>query len=504
MSDNANLYAIFARNFASALHAPFLVTPEGPVHTFGDAERESARLANYLSSLALPRGARISVQCEKSVAFVWLYLACLRAGLVFHPLNPGYTAAEVDYFLDNAEPSVVICDENLALAIRPLVARYQIPHCLTLNADGAGSLSRESAAFPAHFTTVVSAGDEIAALLYSSGTTGRPKGIQLTHDNLATNAWALVVAWHYQTHDVLLHMLPVFHVHGLFIALGVALMTGAKVLFAPRFDRELALHWLSEATVMMGVPTYYTRLLAESSLTAAHCTHIRLFISGSAPLLVETWQQFAARTGHQVLERYGMTETGVITTNPVVGARRPGAVGQPLPGVMLRIVDDLDNHLPHHAVGHVLVKGPNVFPAYWRKPEQTRADFTADGYFRTGDDGTLDEDGYLTLVGRAKDLIISGGLNVYPSEVELIIDELPTVAESAVVGLPHPDFGEQVVAFVVLQPGAQWEEAAARNAIRAKLAAYKCPKRFWVLNDLPRNAMGKIQKALLRQHYAGT
>lgn len=500
MSD-ANLYSAYAENFP-APSKELLITTNGRRFTYGDLERESARLAAFLSALGLIPGDRVTVQCEKSPTLIVLYLACLRAGLVFHPLNPAYTVAEVDYFVGDAAPAVCIVDPRSAANLTPVLDRHHVKHRYTLGIDGTGTLTNACAGGIASFKTSPRAPDDSAALLYSSGTTGKPKGIMLSHQNLATNARELTAAWGFTPADCLLHLLPIFHVHGLFIALGCVLMAGARMIFAPRFERDEALTLLPRATVMMGVPTYYTRLLSSDALTPATCRNIRVFTCGSAPLLAETWHAFQRQTGHAILERYGMTETSVITTNPLNGPRKPGTVGQALAGNEVRVVDETGAVVSPGSIGHIEVRSTSVFKEYWRLPNKTAQDFTADGFFRTGDDGIFDEEGYLSLVGRAKDLIITGGLNVYPSEVERVLDECPEILESAVIGIPHADFGEQVTAVVVLRSNTVWYEQSVRTAMRDKLAAYKCPKQYIVVQELPRNAMGKVQKKLLREKTA--
>lgn len=495
-----NLYARFAARFPAA--GTCLETPDGATLGYAELDLESARLAAFLRAQGLVPGDRISVQVEKSVPALLLYLACLRAGLVFHPLNPAYTPAELAFFLTDAAPAAVIADPERAATVFELARAAGARRCFTLDADGRGDLWDASRG-TAPSADVVAVGDEtLAALLYSSGTTGTPKGIGLTHRNLGVNAEALCAAWGFTQDDVLLHALPMFHVHGLFIALGCVLLAGARMLFLPRFDVDAVLDALPRATSMMGVPTYYTRLLAQPGFDATRCRHVRLFTCGSAPLLPDTFHAFEARTGHRILERYGMTETSVIASNPLHGERKAGAVGLPLAGTELRVVDAADTPLAAEAVGHVQVRGASIFGGYWRRPDKTREDFTADGWFRTGDDGYLDADGYLHLVGRGKDLVITGGLNVYPSEIERVLDALPGIAESAVIGLPHPDFGEQVVGVLVLEPGANFDEAAARNSLRTQIAGYKQPKRYVIVDALPRNAMGKVQKNLLRERCA--
>jgi malonyl-CoA/methylmalonyl-CoA synthetase len=495
-----NLYARFAAHFPDPA-SPLLETDTGATLRYGEVERESARLANFLSAEGLAPGDRVSVQVEKSPEALLLYLSCLRAGLVFHPLNPAYTAAELDYFLRDAAPVAVIADPARSEELFRLAEAAGARVLHTLDAHGDGSLWRASRASAETQRVVNVDSDTLAALLYSSGTTGKPKGIGLTHLNLGVNAEALARAWGFTAEDCLLHALPMFHVHGLFIALGCTLLSGSRMLFHAKFDADAVVAALPRATVMMGVPTYYTRLLSHPRLDAATCRDVRLFTSGSAPLLAETLTAFEARTGQRILERYGMTETSVIASNPLAGERKPGAVGLPLSGMRVRIVDDSDAPVAPGAVGHVQVKGASVFHGYWRRPDKTQEDFTADGWFRTGDDGFLDADGYLVLVGRGKDLIISGGLNVYPSEVETVLDALPGILESAVIGVPHADFGEQVVAVLVLRPSASFDEQATRAAVRQQLAGYKQPKRYLAVATLPRNAMGKVQKNVLRERY---
>jgi len=491
-----NLYDAYAANFPPPTHE-FLRTDAGVTVTYGQLVSGVAQLAGCLRRWGLAPGDRVTVQTEKSPDFISLYLACLRTGVVFHPLNPAYTATELDYFIGDAAPALVVGDAASTAALRPLAARHGVDRVTTL-----AELVRAAADEPPEFKADAGSPETTAALLYSSGTTGKPKGIMLSHRNLATNARALTTAWGFTRDDVLLHVLPLFHVHGLFIALGCTLMSGSRLLFCARFEPATVLSRLPQATVMMGVPTYYTRLLASAELDVDVCAHVRLFTSGSAPLLAETWSAFKARTGHAVLERYGMTETSVIASNPLVGERRPGSVGPALAGVDLRIADAHDRAVAPGTTGHVQVRGASVFRGYWRRADKTREDFTADGYFRTGDDGVLDATGYLSLVGRAKDLIITGGLNVYPSEIETVLDALPAVLESAVIGLPHADFGEQVVAVIVLGPAARWDEETVRAELRSQLAAFKCPKHYHVIDALPRNAMGKVQKNLLRAQFS--
>jgi malonyl-CoA/methylmalonyl-CoA synthetase len=467
---------------------PDRVWLQGPLPvTYADLWAETGRMANALSGLGLAPGDRLLLQVPKCEAVLTLYLACLRAGVVFLPVNPDYTVAETAHFLTDAEPSLAVVEAGRVASIEALGAR-----AISLQA-----LLDLTAAQSAEFADPAFAPDDLAAILYTSGTTGRSKGVMLSRKNLASNAAALVGLWRFTEGDVLLHVLPVFHTHGLFVATNCVLFSGASMIFLPSFSPDAVLAALPEATVMMGVPTFYTRLLSDPRLTPEACAGVRLFISGSAPLSPATHAEWEARTGHVILERYGMTETNMITSNPYDGARKAGTVGMPLPGVEVRITGP-GGVLPAGEAGAIEVRGPNVFQGYWRLPEKTAEEFR-DGWFITGDLGAFDAFGYLSILGRAKDLVISGGLNVYPAEVEAALDALPGVRASAVIGVPHPDFGEAVVACVV---GAV-EEAAVRAGLRDRLAAFKVPKRVIVMADLPRNAMGKVQKAELRQVYAG-
>lgn len=494
---NANLYAQFAHAFAAV--DPFIETVGDRPIRYADAVTHSAQAANALIACGLQPRDRLSVIADKSIELLWLYLGCLRAGVVYHPVNPAFTVAELRFLLADAEPGLVVCAPALEADVRDIMGAAQV---LTLDADGA-TFGALRAAQAGDFETHLAQAADIAALLYTSGTTGRPKGIPLSHGNLSCNARALAKAWGFERDDCLLHVLPVYHVHGLFVALGCVMMSGARMRFIPRFSADDMLAELPRCSVMAGVPTHYTRLLEQPGLDAARCAGIRLFISGSAPLLAATFADFEARTGHRILERYGMTETGISTTNPLDGARKPGSVGQPLADVALRVVDDAGVALPVHEIGNVEVRGPNVFAGYWRLPHKTAEDFCADGFFRTGDQAYLDDEGYVFLVGRSKDLVISGGENVYPKEIEEMLDEFASVRESAVFGVPHADFGEAVVAAVVAtDTGAGIDEPALRDALRARLAGFKVPKRILSLDELPRNTMGKVQKNKLRDTYA--
>jgi malonyl-CoA/methylmalonyl-CoA synthetase len=498
---NANL---FSRLFDGLVDADKLAieTAEGGRISYGDLVALSGRMANVLVARGVKPGDRVAAQAEKSVAALVLYLATVRAGAVYLPLNTAYTLHELDYFIGDAEPKLVVCDpgkrEGIAALAHKVGAGVE-----TLDAGGQGSLSEAAAKASAEFATVSREGDDLAAILYTSGTTGRSKGAMLSHDNLASNSLTLVEFWRFTPDDVLIHALPIYHTHGLFVASNVTLFARAAMIFLPKFDPELIITLMRRATVLMGVPTFYTRLLQSEGLTKQATSHMRLFISGSAPLLADTHREWASRTGHAVLERYGMTETNMNTSNPYDGARVPGAVGPALPGVLVRVVDpETGAELPPGDIGMIEVKGPNVFQGYWRMPEKTKSEFRDDGFFITGDLGKIDPDGYVHILGRGKDLVITGGFNVYPKEVESEIDAIPGVVESAVIGLPHQDFGEGVTAVVVREKGAQVDEAAVLGALDGQLAKFKMPKRVLFVDDLPRNTMGKVQKNLLRDTYA--
>ena len=504
---NDNLYTLLQSRFPADDAAPCLILPDRRVWTYGDIERASGRIANLMAALGLVPGDRVAVQVEKTPEALVLYLACLRAGMVFLPLNPAYQRHELAYFLDDARPGLFVCRPQLRDLAIELAAKAGVPHVLELGDDGRGSLIDAAAPHCDTHAVVSRKGDDLASILYTSGTTGRSKGAMLSHRNLAANALVLHRYWAFRRGDVLLHMLPIFHVHGLFVASHCALMNGSSMWFEPRFDAGRALLLLPKSTVFMGVPTYYVRLLAEAGFTKQTCAGMRLFISGSAPLLPDTFAEFRTRTGHTILERYGMTEGGMFSSNPYEGERRGGTVGHPLPGTELRIVDDAGGPVEDEAVGQLQVRGENVFIGYWGMPEKTAEEFTPDGWFRTGDLGSHDAQGYIRIVGRSKDLVISGGLNVYPKEIEEVIDALPGVAESAVIGLPHPDFGEAVCAVVVRQrnpAGAALSEAGIIGALKTQLAGFKVPKRLVFAADLPRNAMGKVQKNLLRREHGGS
>ena len=497
MSDN--LIDLF-RSRAPDASKTLIETLDGGTISYGEAYERAGQFIAVLRSLGVRPDDRVMVKLDKSPDALILYLAVLAMGAVYVPLNVDYTLAELDYFIGDAAPKVLICRPAEAGEASKLTGRHGVTSCLTLGTDGSGSLATMAKTAQSDIAVAPRGADDLAAILYTSGTTGRSKGAMLTHGNLASNALGLVKTWRFTDKDVLVHALPIFHSHGLFVGTNVTLTAGASMIFLPKFDADAIIGALPRATAMMGVPTFYTRLLADPRLTRDLVKHMRVFISGSAPLLAETHRAFEARTGHKILERYGMTETNMNTSNPYDGDRVPGSVGLPLPGVEVRIVDpDSHRNLPVGEVGMVELKGPNVFKGYWRNPEKTAEAFRQDGWFITGDLGRIDERGYLHLSGREKDLIISGGFNVYPTEVETEIDALPGVVESAVVGLPHPDFGEGVTAVVVAKE--PLDEAATIAALGQRLAKYKLPKRVLTVDELPRNTMGKVQKNLLREQY---
>ncbi|MCA3561924.1 MAG: AMP-binding protein [Aestuariivirga sp.] len=491
-----NLYLRFEQAFAAHAERIAIRTADGrECLTFGELARGAARYANALAALGVTPGDRVTVQVEKSVANVLLYLAVMKAGAVYQPLNTAYTAAEVSHFVEDAQPKLIVCDPSRQAMMRALADAAKVFAVVNLNAEGNGSLATMAATMDDRHETVTRDGDDLAGLLYTSGTTGRSKGAMITHANLESNARALVDLWRMTPDDTLLHALPVFHVHGLYVALNTAFLSAASIIWFNKLDTKAMIAAMPRATLMMGVPTFYTRLLSEPSFTRETARNMRLFISGSAPLLAETHTAFAQRTGHAILERYGMTETGMIASNPYDGARLAGTVGFALPDVSVRVRGEQP--------GVLEVKGPNVFKGYWRMPEKTREDFTPDRWFITGDVGSIDVEGRVSIVGRAKDLIISGGFNVYPREIEEVLDALPGICESAVIGVPHPDFGEGVVAVVTAEAKLP-PEAEIVSALSSSLAKFKVPKRIFEVAELPRNAIGKVQKAELRKRYAGT
>ncbi len=510
MSDN--LFSALRAAFPADLDQVAIETADGPPlhYTWRDLERGTAMLANLLESLDLPAGSRVAVQTEKSVEALMLYLAVLRAGLVHLPLNSAYQSAEMAYFIGDAEPAVVVCAGRSFGWVSKLAFSAGTAHVFTLNDDRSGSLLQRAAVHSDQHAAADREAGDLAAILYTSGTTGRSKGAMLTHANLLSNARVLKECWGWRTPeqggDVLIHALPIFHVHGLFVASHGALLNGSKMIWFSKFDPQAVIARMPEATVFMGVPTLYVRLLAEPALNREACRHMRLFISGSAPLLIETFDAFRERSGHTILERYGMSETVMLTSNPydtTQGERRGGTVGRALAGVGVRAVGEARGLCATDEIGAIEVRGPNVFKGYWRMPEKTREEFTADGWFKTGDVGRIDATGVVTIVGRSKDLIISGGYNVYPAEVESVLNELPGVLESAVIGVPHADFGEAVVAVLVARPGAAPQAGALIAALKAQIANFKVPKQLFIVTDLPRNAMGKVQKNLLREQHKG-
>ena len=510
---NHNLFAALRAGFPADLDAVAVETDNGLHYSWRDLDRSTAMLANLLQSLKLPAGSRVAVQVEKSVEALALYLATLRAGYVFLPLNTAYQSAEIEYFIGNAAPAVVVCAPKNFGWVSKIAFKAGTQNVFTLGDDRTGSLLDRAAHCSDQHAIAQCGADDLAAIVYTSGTTGRSKGAMLTHGNLLSNAQVLKDYWGWRSAqeggDVLMHVLPIFHVHGLFVAVHGALLNGSKMLWMAKFDPKKVLNKLPEATIFMGVPTLYVRLLAESGLDQHAVRNMRLFISGSAPLLIETFTEWQTRTGHTILERYGMSETAMLTSNPYRAdarfgsqrQRRGGTVGFPLPGVNLRVQDEAGHNLPIGEIGGIQVKGPNVFAGYWQMPDKTLEEFTADGFFKTGDVGRVDADGYVTIVGRSKDLIISGGYNVYPAEIEATINTLAGVAESAVVGVPDADFGEVGVAVVIAKPGAQVDAANILVLLKTKMANFKIPKRCYVVSELPRNAMGKVQKNLLRTQY---
>jgi malonyl-CoA/methylmalonyl-CoA synthetase len=505
-----NLFVALKAAFPNDLDAIAIETDSGQTYSWRELDAKSAKMANLFLALGVKVGERVAVQVEKSVECLMLYLASLRAGLVFLPLNTAYQSAEIDYFIGNAEPSVVVCMPSNLEWIKEIANAAGIEHVFTLGDDRSGTLLSAVEPHADNHTPVPRDPDDLATILYTSGTTGRSKGAMLTHGNLLSNALVLKDYWQWQPgNDVLIHALPIFHVHGLFVGINGALISGSKMMWMAKFDAKRAIAWMSKATVFMGVPTLYVRMLAETTLTREVCERMRLFVAGSAPLLVETFNAWKERTGHTIVERYGMSETVMLTSNPYQrdtryggqSERRGGTVGFPLPGVSVRVRGDASKDLAQGEIGGIEVKGPNVFKGYWRMPEKTAEEFTMDGWFKTGDVGQIDGRGYVTIIGRSKDLIISGGYNVYPAEIEGYINEMPGVAESALVGVAHPDFGEVGVAVVTLKPGSSLNGDAIIASLKSRLANFKIPKRCYIAKELPRNTMGKVQKNMLREQY---
>lgn len=505
-----NLYTLLESGFPKDKTACAIETHDGLYYSWSDLERATSKLANLLAGLKLKPGSRVAVQVEKSPEALFLYLATLKAGLVYLPLNTAYQGAEVEYFIDNAKPSVVVCSPKNFSWVSKIAFKSGTDHVFTLGEEREGTLLERAAGLSDKFKTVARGDDDLAAILYTSGTTGRSKGAMLSHGNLSSNAVVLKKYWAWEKGDVLLHALPIFHVHGLFVASHGALLNGSKMIWLPKLDVAQLLKHLPRSTVMMGVPTFYVRLLAEKSFTKDVCRNMRLFIAGSAPLLTETFNEFIKRTGHTILERYGMSETAMLVSNPYKGKRVAGSVGLPLPGTQVRVMGEDGKVCGVNQIGGVEVKGPNIFKGYWQMPEKTKEEFTKDGWFKTGDMGRWGgetssgpvPDNYLCIVGRSKDLIISGGYNVYPKEIESFIDDMPGVEESAVIGVPHPDFGESVVAVVVPKSGAKLDSGKMIAELKSKIANFKVPKRLEIVKELPRNTMGKVQKNVLRSQYA--
>ena len=500
MPQNNNFFELIQQQILASSQKTFLELHDSRLISFSDANRLSAQLANKLNELGLQPGDRVTAQTDKSAQAVLLYLACIRAGLIFHPLNTAYTLKELDYFLEDAQPMLFVCGSKRADETTELIKKHKIQLVETLEANGTGTLCQDIAEYEERFETVVRDGNDTALLIYTSGTTGKPKGAMITHENISSNAASLSQVWGWQKNDVLLHVLPIFHVHGLCVALHIPLLMGTKILFQPRFSVTETIKLLPQTTVMMAVPTIYTRLLSDVKFKKDVCDGMRLFVSGSAPLLPETFTQFEQRTGHRILERYGMSEAQMITSNPLHGVRRGGTVGFPLPGVHVRVCDDDGRPLECGEVGALEIKGPNVFRGYWCNPDATKSTFREDGYFITGDVARIDEEGVVTIVGREKDLIISAGFNIYPSEIEFQINQIPLVSDSAVFGVPHPDLGEGVVAAVIRQSDSL-SELQISEFLEKNLSAFKIPRQIVFVDEFPRNAMGKIEKNRLRESY---
>jgi len=497
-----NIYELFATKFAGADQQPFLVVPDGPTITYGEMDQRSAAMAAVLADRGVKPGDRVAVQVDKSIDAVALYLACLRAGFIYLPMNTAYTADEVGFFLGDATPAAFVFPPDMAAKLLPIAEIADVAATLTLANDGTGTLAELASQVDAPSTVIARDEHDTAAMLYTSGTTGRPKGAMLTHGGIAENARALHSVWRFRTGDVLLHCLPIFHVHGLFVALNPAILNVSEVIFLPRFTVDDVRAHLRRATIMMGVPTYYTRLLDNAGFGPHDCQTVRMFTSGSAPMTETVFNRFTDRTGHTICERYGMTECGIITSNPPEGERVAWTVGFALPNMETRVADQADQPVEASEVGQVQVRGPHLFSGYWQLPDKTKESFSADGFFRTGDIGSLDADGRLTLAGRSSDMIISGGYNVYPKEIEQVLDDVPGVTETAVVGLPHDDLGEAVTAFVVADESTDKDMLS--KALDGRLARFKHPKGYMFVDQLPRNTMGKVQKAKLRNDYGDT
>ena len=500
MTQNNNFFELIQQQMLESSQKTFLELHDSRSISFSDANRLSAQLANKLKELGLQPGDRVTAQTDKSAQAVLLYLACIRAGFIFHPLNTAYTLKELDHFLEDAQPNLFVCGSKRADDAIELTKKHKVQLVETLEVNGTGTLCEDITDYDENFETVVRNGNDTALLIYTSGTTGKPKGAMITHENISSNAASLSQAWGWQKNDVLLHVLPIFHVHGLCVALHIPLLMGTKILFQPKFSVTETINLLPQSTVMMAVPTIYTRLLSDAEFKRDVCDGMRLFVSGSAPLLPETFTQFEQRTGHRILERYGMSEAQMITSNPLSGVRRGGTVGFPLPGVEVRVCDNDGTSLECGEIGALEIKGPNVFRGYWRNPDATESTFRDDGYFITGDVARIDEDGVVTIVGREKDLIISAGFNIYPSEIEFQINQISLVSDSAVFGVPHPDLGEGVVAAVIRQSD-RLSELQIRESLEKILSAFKIPRQIVFVDEFPRNAMGKIEKNRLRESY---
>ena len=490
-----NFFAELEVGFNRHADQPALILSGQDDWSYAELQQQINRVAAQLAAFGAGVGDRVLVQVPKSPENLALYLACLKLGLVYVPLNTGYTAAELDYFVSDAEPVLYVGEQHRSDVVSATLRSRDAERLLVFSN---GASTSDEAAIP---PTAVRATDDLAAILYTSGTTGRSKGAMLSHGNLASNAHALSEQWGWQPSDVLLNALPIFHVHGLFIASHCALLNATPMIFLDKFDADEVMARLPEATVMMGVPTFYTRLLDQSELTPGRVAHMRVFICGSAPLTEQTFEEWEQRTGHRILERYGMSETIINTSNPLQGDRIAGTVGFALPGQRVRVADEAGVPVPAGEVGMIEVAGPNVFQGYWRMPEKTAEEIRADGFFITGDLGVQAADGRLSIVGRSKDLVISGGYNVYPKEVEVALDDMPQVSESAVIGVLHPDFGEAVVA-VIVPVADEVTQVQVDAALGDQLARFKQPKRVMNVTELPRNTMGKVQKNVLREQYA--
>ena len=497
----SNLYNLFKERFPQDLTKSFIETKDGKQYSYQELINLTSTYESTMANAGIVKGDRVIFQVKKSPEAIFLYLACLKLGAIAVPLNNSYTASELSYFLDDIEPGMVVCDPASPIIKDKLLHARDRTSLLTLDEHGKGSLFKNADNFSHSVQVADVIGGDVACILYTSGTTGKPKGAMITHGNLSSNALTLQQCWGFNKDDILLHALPIFHVHGLFVALNCALLSGTPMIFLAEFNVDDIIKFLPRATVLMGVPTFYTRLLSHPGLDSSTLKNMRLFISGSAPLLKEVSDDFYTKTGHRILERYGMTETVMIASNPLKGERIPGTVGQALANIDVRITTEDDKTLEVGVTGNIQVSGPNVFKGYWRNPEKSQEEFTKDGFFKTGDVGFLDDKGYLTIVGRSKDLIISGGYNVYPKEIENIMNTLDGIHESAVIGVPHPDFGEGVIAVIVKEKNNKFDESNLKSLLKQELATYKVPKRIFDISEMPINVMGKVQKNSLRDKY---